>query len=452
MKLSEIKASLDDFWDEFKRVKTGLAGIVLLILLVVVLIAEPVLIDYDEASSRWRDQEYWEDSPVRAAPTWINLFSSKKLPETQLIKPHEHTVEEVDGSSIVKASFFYNRTCDEPPQDVIFYWNIEIPKGSMISLNLLNPAGEEIELVRRGLSVGASRIRIPIGKEPEAVKIAKGILADRGIEGSELVDPTAVFFSEKGIYTIKAFLYLTESPDSNEEMYLVVPGQVHGLLGTDNSKRDIWSGIVVGLKWALLIGLLTAVVSVVIGVVYGVTSAYFGGWVDSLMQRIFEIFVSIPFLPIMIVLSAILKPSIWILIGLMCGLSWVGPVKTVRSIGLQIKEETYIEAAHAIGSSDRRIIFKHMVPMLIPYAFASMALFVPSAIVTEATVSLLGLGDPTVVTWGQILHDAFNGGAVMHGLWWWVIPPGLAIAVVGMTFAFIGFAMDAILNPKLRTR
>jgi len=121
-------------------------------------------------------------------------------------------------------------------------------------------------------------------------------------------------------------------------------------------------------------------------------------------------------------------------------------------MGLQIKEETYIEAAHAFGASSSRIVFKHMIPILIPYSFASMALYVPRAIVYEASISLLGLGDSTIVTWGQILHDALTGGAVLNGLWWWVIPPGLFIALMGMTFAFIGFAMDKILHPKLRTR
>jgi peptide/nickel transport system permease protein len=181
-------------------------------------------------------------------------------------------------------------------------------------------------------------------------------------------------------------------------------------------------------------------------------SAYLGGWKDSLMQRIFEIFVSIPLLPLLIVMSAIFKPNIFTLIIMMSAFFWVGPVKTVRSIGLQIKEEVFIEASRSVGASSPRIIFSHMVPLLVPYAFASMALYVPGAIVYESTISLLGLGDSTIVTWGQILHDALAGGAVLNGQWWWVIPPGFAIAMMGMTFAFIGFAMDKILHPRLRTR
>jgi peptide/nickel transport system permease protein len=170
------------------------------------------------------------------------------------------------------------------------------------------------------------------------------------------------------------------------------------------------------------------------------------------MQFIYQIVNSMPLLPVLIVVSAIFKPSIWFIVLVMVLFFWTGSVMTVRSMALQIKEETYVEAARALGAKNSRIIFRHMMPILIPYSFASMALSVPSAIVYESTVSLLGLGDATIVTWGQILHDAMAGGAVLNGVWWWIIPPGLSIAITGMTFAFLGFAMDKILHPKLQTR
>ena len=188
------------------------------------------------------------------------------------------------------------------------------------------------------------------------------------------------------------------------------------------------------------------------GVIYGITSAYYGGIVDTIMQFIYQIVSSMPLLPVLIVIGAIFKPSIWFVIAVMVLFFWTGPVMTVRSMAFQIKEETYIEAARALGANNRRIIWRHMLPILIPYSFANMALSVPSAIVHESTVSLLGLGDATIVTWGQILHDAMAGGAVLNGVWWWIIPPGLLIAILGMSFAFLGFAMDKILNPKLQTR
>ena len=119
-------------------------------------------------------------------------------------------------------------------------------------------------------------------------------------------------------------------------------------------------------------------------------------------------------------------------------------------MALQIKEQVYVEAARVLGAGTGRIIFRHMVPQLLPYAFAQMALSVPSAVLSEASLSYLGLGDPTAVTWGQILHDAQVAGAAVNGYWWWVIPPGLAIALVGLTFVLIVTALDRVLNPRLR--
>jgi peptide/nickel transport system permease protein len=211
-------------------------------------------------------------------------------------------------------------------------------------------------------------------------------------------------------------------------------------------------GVIVGIRWALIIGILTSVITVLVGVVFGVTAAYFGGAVDWLLSRLYELIYLMPVLPFLIVIAAIFKPSIWTLIIIICLFFWSGVYKPVYSMALQIKEETYVEASRALGSSKWRIIFKHIIPILLPYSFAVMALSIPGIIVYEASVSILGLGDATKVTWGQILNDALNQGAVINQLWWWVVPPGLMIALMGMSFAFLGTALDKILHPKLKTR
>jgi len=218
------------------------------------------------------------------------------------------------------------------------------------------------------------------------------------------------------------------------------------------SKRDIFTGVVVGIKWALVIGFLTSIITVIAGVVFGVVAAYFGGAWDWALTRLYEFVYLLPVLPFLIVLSAIYKPSIYTFIVIVCLLFWTGPYKPVYSIALQIKEETFVEASKALGSGRMRIIFRHIVPILLPYSFAVMALSIPGVIVYEASVSLLGLGDSSIVTWGQILEAALSQGAMINNLWWWVIPPGLMIALMGMSFAFIGSAMDKILHPKLKTR
>jgi len=457
---------LKDFWSEFRKVKSGLVGLAFLLLFLLSVVLEPLLIPFPETNKRWSDITYWDENPRSAPPFWTNWFTGKKSAVTERIRSFKAEERQSDGVTLRNLTFPYEDSFEYPPYDLIVHFS---GKGSVPFLVALQrPDGEALELIRAQADLTEGEdFHVSVDKEArdavmEYVRSKESEEAMSRLNRSALV-PTEMIFAEagpgmaakpialKGNYRVIVTLMIL--PDAEvKDPFLVVSGRVSGILGTDSSKRDIWSGIVAGVKWALLIGLLTAFVSVSVGVVYGIMSAYLGGWKDSLMQRIFELFISVPLLPILIVMSAVFKPSIWTIIVMMCAFFWVRPVKTVRSMALQIKEETYIEASRALGAGSGRIIFRHMVPLLIPYAFAVMALDVPSAVVYEATVSLIGLGDATIVTWGQILRGALTGGAVLGGLWWWVVPPGIMIALMGMTFAFVGFAMDKILHPKLRTR
>ncbi|MCK4258149.1 MAG: ABC transporter permease [Halanaerobiales bacterium] len=466
-KWRDFKNSCKDFWNEFSTVKYGIVGVIFFVIFISLIIFEPFIVPFKDASSRWRDISYWEDNPKNAAPAWTNWFTSKNKAVQEVLDNPDINVTDKSKMKVVDATFTYNYNYDVPPIDILFRAQ---GSGSIaLTIGLERPDGEEIRLVKKSMkSNGVKDIKLSLGKEAIAKAFDFAAKYDTPENKSKVSKNTIksidILFAKaeegifrdqqplKGDYKIKVSAVVIGKDASFENSSLIVSGRVFGILGTDNSKRDLWSGVIAGTKWAMLIGLLTASVSVIIGVFYGVTSAYFGGWVDSVMMRFYEIFASIPLLPVLIVMSAIFKPSIWTIILIMSCFFWVGSVRTVRSIGLQIKEETYVEAAHALDASNARIIFKHMVPQLVPYAFASMALSVPGTIVFEATISLLGLGDATIVTWGQILHDAMAGGAVLQGIWWWVVPPGLFIALMGCTFAFIGFAMDTILNPKLRTR
>jgi len=467
MKLKDLKVSISEFWQEFRKVKSGLVGLAIFGFFLALLIFEPVLAPFSETNTRWRDISYWDDNPQSAYPIWVNFFSAKKYAESALLENPE-VKEEVFGTNrMVTYTFEYDYQYDIAPADLIL--KVEGSGVAMMDLTFTRPDGESVLLASSNLNMaegGVNRISVDKGSKTEAYEFLGYFESRDNLRKFQRssIKPAAILFAKaqenmliepealKGKYTMQAALLLQRPSDIVRDVKLVIPGRVFGLLGTDAFKRDLFSGVLAGIKWALLIGLLTAVVSVMVGVIYGVISAYLGGWKDSLMQRIFEIFNSIPLLPVLIVMSAIFKPSIWNLILIMCIFYWTGSVKTVRSMGLQIKEETFIEATRALGASNFRIIFKHIIPLIIPYSFASMALFIPGAIVYEASISLLGLGDATIVTWGQILRDAYTGGAVINGLWWWVIPPGLMIAIMGMSFAFIGFALDKILHPKLRTR
>jgi len=464
MTVSDFRRSASEFWREFRKVRSGVFGLIFLAIFICILIFEPLIVPYPEANEKWRDITYWQDLPSSAPPSWINLFTSKKRAVSESIEEYAFSETLAGAMRIQEYVFEYDYSASVAPSDVVFHAS-GVGKPTVV-ISIQRPDGLSIDLYRKQLEMSPTqdaRVSIDRSAQTAAMNFGKKYSPSEGVQ-LQTIKTTDVLFSEAkqgmfrspsplaGIYKLKVTLLLQKAEEKIEDAFVTVAGRVHGILGTDNSKRDIWSGVIAGVKWAMLIGLLTALVSVSIGVVYGVISAYVGGWKDSLMQRIFEIFISVPMLPVLIVMSAIFKPNIWVMIGIMCIFYWVGPVKTVRSMGLQIKEETYIEASRALGASNTRIIFKHMVPLLIPYAFASMALNVPGAIVVEATISLLGLGDATIVTWGQILQAANSGGAMLSGMWWWVVPPGMAIAFMGMTFAFVGFAMDKILNPKLKTR
>lgn len=469
MNLNDLGFWFRDFWAEFKRESSGLVGLALLVLFLLVTIFESSLLSFKDANTRWRDITYWQDNPINAPPVWTNLFAAKKAARTINLeqgKREERTDEE--GRPVVQEVFSYQFTADKAPLDIIFHTSIQGPVP--LSIEVQRPDGTRLQITQRYVEFTApSQVRVSINNDGKdslfaflkvheassnLSRVSSGSLRGTDILFNKAREGMAASFEAlKGEYRfIMKAQVLNSEQFMMEGTRLVVTGSVSGILGTDNMKRDIFSGLVAGLKWALFIGLFTSAVSVLIGVFYGIISAYFGGIVDTIMQFIYQIFVSIPLLPVLIVVSAVFKPSIWFLIGVMVIFFWPGSVMTVRSMAFQIKEETYIEAARALGAGHRRIIFNHMAPLLIPYSFASMALSVPSAIVYESSVSLLGLGDASIVTWGQILHDAMLGNAILNGLWWWVIPPGLAIAIMGMTFAFLGFAMDRILHPKLRTR
>ena len=453
------------FFNEFKKDKTGMIGLSILIISILISLFEPLILTYKEAPKRWRDIDYWQDNPTSAPPIWLNFFQKEKASITANIEAISFETNYIDNQLNYKILFEYDYNFDKPPVDLIFHLNIKGNTG--LIWKVIRPDKESI-ILYDGLYNAYGNLRISafndsknrifrfyresvpkfLARQLDTITTTPMTL----LFNTKKNDMAENFLSLKGIYKFEITGKISDSNSEVDNPYMVLVGSMSGLMGTDNMKRDIFSGLISGLKWALFIGIATSFIAVIIGVMYGIISAYFGGFVDGFMQFIYPIFIGIPVLPVMIVMSAIFKPSIWTMIAMMILFSWTGSVMTVRSMAMQLKEETYIEAARTIGAGHFRIIFNHLTPLLLPFSFASMALAVPSAIVYESSLSLLGFGDATIVTWGQILHDAMKGSAVLSGLWWWIIPPGILIAVLGMSFAFLGFALDKILHPKLRNR
>jgi peptide/nickel transport system permease protein len=254
----------------------------------------------------------------------------------------------------------------------------------------------------------------------------------------------------KGDYIFLVNLYGVQNENEIIESELIVGGKAYGLMGTDELRRDLAVGLLWGTPLALFIGIAVAVGSVVMGLLYGVYAGFKGKFTDESMMRFNDVIYALPALPFLIILSVTISNSIFLMIGFLTIFGWVGIAKVSRSMALQIKTKGYVEASKMMGQKNSKIVFKHILPQLLPYAFASIAISVPAAITTEAGLSFLGLGDPSFPTWGQILHDANTFGAAARGLWWWIVPPGLMIAVTGLAFVFLGNALDAIVNPKLK--
>ena len=236
-----------------------------------------------------------------------------------------------------------------------------------------------------------------------------------------------------------------------KDFILLVKPNCYGLMGTDSKARPIGFGILLGLPYAFILGFTVTFISTFIGAIYGTLAGYWKDLRGEALMRIVDIMLSLPFLPILIAISAAFGTIdlTWLAI-LMIVLSWAGPVIVVRSMALQISEQLYIEAAKAVGVPTRKIIFKHIFPQIYPYTMAIAVLSIPGVIVAEASLALLGFGDPQAPTWGKMLQHAYNEFAVSNGFWWMYMFPGLALVIFSATFLLIGRAIEPIVAPKLQ--
>lgn len=223
-------------------------------------------------------------------------------------------------------------------------------------------------------------------------------------------------------------------------------------LGTDDMGRDVLGALIVGSRVSITVGVLATLISMFIGTILGITSGYYGGKIDTLLMRFTDVFLVIPWLPLMLVLAAILGSSIWNIILVIGLTSWAGTARVVRAQTLTIKERQFIERAHSIGASSRYIMIKHILPNVFPLIFANTILIAAVAILSETTLSFLGLGDAMHPSWGMMLHYAFESGAASIGAYWFLLPPGICVVAVVLGFTFIGYALDELLNPKLKRR
>jgi len=224
------------------------------------------------------------------------------------------------------------------------------------------------------------------------------------------------------------------------------------LMGTDHLGRSVAAQFVQGSRVSLFVGLMSTVLTIAIGSVVGIVAGFFGRWTDSVLMRLTDWFLVIPFLPLAIVLASVLGRGIWNIIFVIAITSWPSTARLVRSQVLTVKERLYVDRARALGATQAHVIRRHVLPNVAPLILASATLAVPISILTETTLAFLGLGDPTQASWGKTLEEAFQAGAISRGAWWYYLPAGLGIVAVVLAFTLFGRALEEILDPRLRDR
>ena len=446
--------STDEIKKEFLKSKLGLVGIFILSGLIIISITTIMVIPASTFQD-WNNPEKWISYPKTSVPIWVNLISAEKIPEHKIINAEINVVENGD-IVLVSQQFGVFFDYDDYPSDFIFETKTKYSNSHLVEIKVIQPDGNILELLSTSLPYS----------ETETIHNQRYFSTDNmmkknlnlQLEKFDLSkDVTEIVFSQKnesqvqkGNYVFMINTYGVSQSVEILESKMILGGKAFGIMGTDELRRDLAIGLLWGMPLALVIGISVSIGSVVVGLIYGVYSGYKGKKTDEVMMRFNDVIYALPALPFLIILAVTISNSIFLMIGFLMIFSWVGIAKVSRSMSLQIKTRQYVEAAKIMGQKDSKIIFRHILPQLLPYAFASIAISVPAAITTEAGLSFLGLGDPSFPTWGQILHDANTYGAAAQGFWWWIVPPGILIAITGLAFVFIGNALDSIVNPKLK--
>lgn len=431
---------------------SAIFGGIIVMLLVILGIYALITIPYNEAVRLWRGGEsVWYQNPKNVPPAWFNYFTREKLTEsfsviagedeefTKTVTPGEENTSKI----VMTYPFAYN--FDDYPQEMLLYFDTKFQsKQPFVSIYLDTPDGREVRIGDFGVGQKQT-FRFSQDK-----KLARRMRGTDILPGLFSVPDSEPLTPLKGQYQLR-IEGLTFEPDSDINAEFVFHGQLFGLAGTDHNRRDLMVALLWGAPVALAFGLLAALGTSVLSMIISAVGTWYGGWLDEIIQRITEINLVLPFLAILIMVGTFYSRSIWTILGVTILLSiFSASVKTYRAIFLQVKESTYIEAARAYGANNMRIIFMYLIPRLIPLLIPALVAAVPSYVFLEASLAVLGLGDPVLPTWGKVVNDAFTNGALYKGQYYWILEPAVLLMITGLGFAMLGFALDRIFNPRLR--
>jgi len=450
------------FMRELARYPSALVGLAFVLVLVGVSIFTVFALPYHTAVRRWLpvDPNRYH-VPVNALPKWVNHFRTDKLPPTITLNSQNGTAQKsmvpgANGSGTTTLTYAFDYPYDTFPQDVTLYFQTQFEeKRPFVKLEWLTPDGRRLDLgsfsVVSGQYFAASE-----QSPPDAVP---GKTQTRGwLRGTGGAPPQQALFADpaagkptalRGRYSLSLIAYTFEA-GANVDAELVLLGQVYGLAGTDDARRDLMVGLLWGTPVALALGFVGALLTALLSMVIAAVGTWFGGWVDSLLQRITEVNMIVPALPMALMIYYAYSKSVWVILGVIVLLSIFGSsVKNYRAVFLQAKEAPYVEAARSYGASNSRMIRTYLVPRILPLLIPQLVFLIPTYVFFEVTLTYLNVSDPRMPTWGKIIFEALTKGAY-QGKVYWVLEPTVLVILTGLAFAMVGFALDSILNPRLR--
>ena len=471
-----FKHILHDIWSN----GPGRIGLILLTFLLVLSIYAIFRFPPGFGTEQWSNPTVWSDNPKNVPPVWLNYISTRQaMPHTELIsmQPSNFTRAGTNKVDIYRLSMGFS--ADEAPSFIvlsirdirfhskppIFTVRITRPDGSVITLDRFTVSGprdkesppfqrNQEEPLRKTLT-GNSQIAEDLrqfflntyGVKPSLEFVQNN--AALAIMGTPVIGESDAFELLEGQYEFVVTVTKNDERDHVDVIKFTLGGTLFGLMGTDAQGRDLASGLLAGLPIALFIGIMASLLTTAIGTTLGIASGFAGGKTDLLIQRMTDVVGNAPVLPLLIFLVFIFQPNLFLIILLLVAFSWPGLTILVRSMILQIRSGQLVDSAKVIGASPWRIMFRYLFPQTAPFVLAQMIFFTPAAILAEAGLSFLGLGDPSIPTWGQILAEGFRTGAVFLGWWWWIVPPGLLIVITAVTFMLLALGLEPVINPKL---
>jgi peptide/nickel transport system permease protein len=460
---------------------SGRAGLALFALMLVVSLWVLVTYPLNFGSAYWSNPAHWANNPRNTPPIWSAVLSGQAaFPQTVVTIDHPESATTIPAGEVRLFTAPVAFTSDRAPTSLILTLTGVTfeSRAPAILISLTRPDGGQIRLAsvpvrgpRPGETAPFRRFydvseRVPLADQAATADAIARFYAERypGVAtplNIQSVLPAALFGTPAadgsgridplhGDYRVDVQVVVANPEDAIAPMQITLGGTVFGIMGTDGLGRDLWQGLLYGFPVALLIATLTALLSTLIGASLGILSGFAGGLTDSIVQRASDIISNVPTLPLLIFIVSILGRHLWLIMLVLVAFSWPGLTILVRSMVLQLREGQLVEAARAMGASRPRIMRKHVFPQVAPFIVAQMIFFAPGAILAEASLSFLGLGDPSIPTWGQMLEAGFRTGALYVGYWWWVLPPGILIVITALAFMLLALALEPVVDPRLR--